>query len=114
VSSRAAFAAAAAATLTLALVPWDGSPLQRLAGGAGDGPAPRFDVPLDPAELESAATSLPVGTLYATIAPNESPLVQGNLKAAGQLYLWRHLPVQDASGAAAIVFTYRNGVVVPR
>ena len=113
-SNRGAFAAAAAATLALALVPWDGSPLRRLAGGDGDTAEPRFDVPLNPAALRRAATSLSPETRYATIAPNESPLVQGNLKAAGQLYLWRHLPVQDAARDDVIVFTYRDGVIVPR
>ena len=32
-----------------------------------------------------------------TSAPDESPLVQGNLKAAAQLYLARQLPVHDAA-----------------
>ncbi len=61
--------------------------------------------------LAEAGTSLPDDTLYATSAPDASPLVQGNLKAAGQLYLSRQLPVLDI-GRASVVFTYRNGVVV--
>ena len=108
-SARAAFAAVAAVVALLALVPWGDSPLRRLAGGEGDGPEPRFDVPLDPQLLKES--SLPDGTLYTTRAPDESPLVQGNLKAAGQLYLARHLPVQD-SRRASVVFTYRDGAVV--
>ncbi len=100
--------------LALALVPWAGSPLRRLAGGEGDGPDPRFDVPLDARTMNSAADSLPPGSLYATIATAESPLVQGNLKAAGQLYLWRQLPVQDVARRDVVVFTYRDGVVVVR
>ena len=108
-SARAAFAAVAAAVGVAALVPWADSPLRRLAGGEGDGPDPRFDVPLDPRVLKES--SLPDGTLYATSAPDESPLVQGNLKAAGQLYLASLLPVQDAR-RASVVFTYRDGAVV--
>ncbi len=107
-SARAAFAAVAAAVLLLALVPWAGSPLRRLSGGEGDGPDPRFDVPLDPRALKN--DSLPDGTLYATRAPDQSPLVQGNLKAASQLYLAHLLPVQDPR-RASVVFTYRDGVV---
>lgn len=107
-SARAAFAAVAAAVSLLALVPWAGSPLRRLAGGEGDGPDPRFDVPLDAGVLKG--TSLPEGTLYATQAPDASPLVQGNLKAAAQLYLAHLVPVQDPR-RASVVFRYRRGVV---
>ena len=113
-SSRAAFAASAAAALALALVPCNGSPLRQLAGGDGDGPEPRFTVRLDPRGLRTAAGSLPPDTLYATLAPHASPLVQGNLKAAAQLYLWRHVPVQDVGRDGVVVFTYRDGMVVAR
>jgi hypothetical protein len=109
VSARAVLVAAAVAAV--GFVPWSANPFYRLAGREGDGPDPRFDAPLDARELESAATSLPADLTYATSAPAESPLVQGNLKAAGQLYLWRQLPVQDPR-RAELVFTYRNGVVV--
>jgi hypothetical protein len=81
----------------LALAPWAGSPLRRLAGGEGDGPAPRFDVPLDARALRDEP--LAVGTTYVVSAQEQSPLVQGNAKAAAQLYLARGLPVQDASRA---------------
>ena len=110
-SSRRAFAAAAAVVLAVAAVPWPDGPLRRLAGGEGDGPQPSFDVPLDARTLASASDSLPDDLLYATSAPDAPPVVQGNLKAAGQLYLSRQLPVQDL-GRASIVFTYRNGAVV--
>ena len=110
-SSRRAFVVAALAVLGAAAVPWSDGPFRRLAGGEGEGPQPSFDVPLDVRTLASSAASLPDNTLYATSAPDASPLVQGNLKAAGQLYLSRQLPVQDI-GRASIVFTYRNGVVV--
>lgn len=107
-SASRAFAALAAAVVALSFVPVEGSPLRRLAGGRGDGPGPRFDVPLNAQALRN--TTLPDRTLYATRAPDESPLVQGNLKAAGQLYLARLLPVQDPR-RASVVFTYRDGVV---
>lgn len=95
-SARAAFAAVAAAVLLLALVPWAGSPLRRLAGGEGDGPDARFDVPLDARALRGAAERVRPGEEYATQWPGGSPLEQGNLKAAGQLYLAHALPVLDA------------------
>ena len=104
-SARAAFAVVLIAVLAAAAVPWSDGPLRRLAGGEGDGPEPTFDVPLDPTPLQRAGARLPADTRYATSAPGESPLVQGNLKAAAQLYLSRQLPVHDA----ALVFGYRNG-----
>jgi hypothetical protein len=105
VSARAAFAAVLIALLAAAAVPWSDGPLRRVAGGEGDGPEPAFDVPLDPAPLQRAGVALPADTRYETSAPDESPLVQGNLKAATQLYLSRQLPVHDAR----LVFGYRNG-----
>lgn len=106
-SARAAFAAVTVAVLAAAAVPWSDGPLRRLAGGEGDGPEPTFDVPLDPTPLQRAGTALPEDTRYVTSAPDESPLVQGNLKAAAQVYLSRQLPVHDA----ALVFGYSNGRV---
>lgn len=103
------------AVLALAVVPWSANPLYRLAGAAGDGRDPRFDVPLDPAGLRRAGETLPDGR-YFTDASSESPLVQGNLKAAGQLYLSRLVPVQVESNAAYVV-RYGSGrpiVLVPR
>jgi hypothetical protein len=105
VSARAAFAVVTAAVLAAAAVPWSDGPLQRLAGREGDGPEPTFDVPLDSAPLQRAGARLRDDTRYATSAPDESPLVQGNLKAAAQLYLSRQLPVHDAP----LVFGYRDG-----
>lgn len=96
-SARATLAGVAAAVFALALVPWADSPLRRLAGGEGDGPDPRFDVPLDASAVRE--TSLPTGTTYFVSAPERSPLVQGNAKAAAQLYLAAGLPVQEASRA---------------
>jgi hypothetical protein len=105
VSARAWFAVVAIAVLAAAAVPWSDGPFRRLAGGEGDGPEPTFDVPLDPTPLQRAGVRLPDDARYETSAPDESPLVQGNLKAAAQLYLSRQLPVHDAP----LVFGYRNG-----
>lgn len=104
-----------AAVLALALVPWSANPLYRLAGGEGDGRDPHFDVPLDPSRLRGAGETLPAGR-YFTDAAFERPLVQGNLKAAGQLYLSRLLPVQVEANGAYVV-RYERGrpvVLVPR
>ena len=92
--------------LGLGLVPWSESPLWRLAGGEGDGPDARFDVPLDPAPLRALADATPDDTEYVTEAPGGSPLEQGNLKAAGQLYLFRLLPRLNGS---PLVVRYRDG-----
>lgn len=100
--------------LALALVPWSANPFYRLAGAEGDGRDPRFDVPLDPTRLRRDGETLRERR-YFVDASFESPLVQGNLKAAGQLYLSRLLPVQ-VEGSAAVVL-YENGrpvVLVPR
>ena len=105
----------AAAVLALALVPWSPNPFYRLAGSDGDGRDPHFDVPLAPGGLRRADETLPAGR-YFTDAAFETPLVQGNLKAAGQLYLARMLPVQVEANGAYVV-RYRRGrpvVLVPR
>ena len=110
-SARRAFAATAVAVIALAALPWSDGPLRRLAGGKGDGPDPQFDVVLDPQTLRKLARELPEGAGYATLAPDESPLVQGNLKAAAQLYLARQLAMQDATRADVAV-GYRAGRVI--
>ncbi len=99
----------AAAVLALALVPSSANPFYRLAGSDGDGREPTFDVPLDPAPLRAAR--FPDDLPYITEAPGASPLAQGNLKAAGQLYLARQLPVQDRRRAEVRV-QYRDGRIV--
>lgn len=94
-SARTAFAAVAAVVVALSFVPWGDSPVRRLAGGEGDGPDARFDVPLDADALRSAADTVPPDDEYVTVWPGGTPLEQGNLKAAGQLYLAHALPVLD-------------------
>ena len=112
-SSRAAFAAAAAAVLAIAAVPWSDGPLRRLAGGDGDGPDPTFDVELD-ADALRAAVPLVGDSEYLTEWPGGSPLQQGNLKAAGQLYFARGLPVLDRQRAEWLVVARDGRVVVMR
>ena len=109
-SSRAAFAAAAAALLAAAVVPWSDGPLRRLAGGEGEGRDPMFDVELDAAALRAAAP-LVGDSEYVTEWPGGSPLHQGNLKAAGQLYFARGLPVLERPRAEWVV-AVRGGRVV--
>ncbi len=101
-SSRAAFAAAAVAVLAATAVPWSNGPLRRLAGNEGDGPDPTFDVQLEADDLRAAARTVSDST-YAAEWPGGSPLQQGNLKAAGQLYFPRGLPVLDPARAEWIV-----------
>lgn len=98
--------------LAVAAVPWSDGPLRRLAGGEGEGRDPNFDVRLDPSALRGEGERLPLGLRYYVDAAGTSPLVQGNAKAAGQLYLARQLPVQERRRAQAS-FGYRNGSVVP-
>lgn len=100
-AARAALiAACAVAVLLLVLVPRPSdSPLGRLANVEGDGPDPRFDVPLDAAAMRRAGRMVPDDEPYLAAAPGADPLLQGNLKAAAQLYLAPSLPVQDLNRA---------------
>lgn len=99
--------------LAAALVPWSDGPLRHLAGGEGDGRDPTFDVELDGDALRAGAPV--VGdSQYATEWPGGSPLEQGNLKAAGQLYLARGFPVLDGSRADWIVGIRGGSVVFTR
>lgn len=104
---------AAAAVLAAAAVPWSDGPLRRLAGGEGEGRDPTFDVGLD-ADALRAAAPLIGDSAYMTEWPGGSPLQQGNLKAAGQLYFARGLPVLDRARAEWIVVVRGERVVVMR
>jgi len=101
VSASRAFAAGTAVVLALAAVPWDRGPLRRLAGGEGDGRDPTFDVALDPTPLGAVCRTKP--RTYYLDAQTETPLAQGNAKAAGQLYLACSVPVQDQARADAVL-----------
>ena len=100
-AARAALLAACALLVAvLALVPAPSeSPLGRVANVEGDGPEPHFDAPLDAAAIRRAGRIVPDDETYLAAAPGADPLLQGNLKAAAQLYLAPSLPVQDLSRA---------------
>ena len=99
-----AVAAFVLVTLPLALVPApDRSPLARVVNLDGDGPDPQFDTPLDALGLRRAGALLPDDTTYFVHAPGASPLLQGNLKAATQLFLAPALPVQPPQAARWLV-----------
>lgn len=99
--------------LAAAAVPWSDGPLRRLAGGAGQGPDPTFDVELDADALRAAAPMVD-GSNYVTEWPGGSPLEQGNLKAAGQLYFARGLPVLEPSRAEWTVAVRDGNLLVTR
>jgi hypothetical protein len=99
--------------LVAAIVPWSEWPLLRLAGGEGDGRDPTFDVELDGDALR-AATPVVGDSRYAVDWSNGSPLEQGNLKAAGQLYLSRGVPVLERSRADWILGVRGKSVVLIR
>jgi hypothetical protein len=89
--------------LAATAVPWSNGPLRRLAGDeGGDGRDPTFDVKLDADDLRAAAQMVDDST-YAAEWPDGSPLQQGNLKAAGQLYFASGLAVLDPARAEWIV-----------
>lgn len=112
-SAKRALAAAAVVVLAAAAVPWSDGPLRRLAGGEGEGPDPTFDVELDGDALRAPAPAVD-GSEYVTDWPGGSPLEQGNLKAAGQLYFSRGLPVLDSSRAEWILAVRGGNVRVIR
>jgi hypothetical protein len=99
--------------LAAAAVPWSDGPLRRLAGGDGEGPDPTFDVELDAGALRAAAP-LVGDSEYVTEWPGGSPLEQGNLKAAGQLYFAHGVPVLERPRAEWIVVARDGRVVVMR
>ena len=102
----ALLAGCALAVLLLTLVPRPAdSPFGRLANVDGDGPDPHFDVQLDAEAIRRAGRMVPDDDTYLVAAPGASPLLQGNLKAAAQLYLAPSLPVQGL-GRAQWVLAY--------
>lgn len=109
--SWARAAALGAVVVALGFVPWSDNPLYRLAGQAGDGPDARLDAPLDPSPLRAFADGTEPDTTYFVDAADATPLEQGNLKAAGQLYLSRLLPVLER-GRAEIFVRLRDGRIV--
>ena len=104
-AARAALIAACVlVAVALALVPRPSdSPLGRLANVDADGSDPRFDAPLDASAIRRAGRIVPDDETYLAVAPGADPLLQGNLKAAAQLYLAPSLPVQDLNRAQWIL-----------
>jgi hypothetical protein len=100
-AARAAlFGACSLVVLLLALVPRPAdSPLGRLANVDGDGPDPRYDAPLDGDAVRRAGRIVPDDDTYGVVVRGGDPLLQGNLKAAAQLFLAPALPVQDLNRA---------------
>jgi hypothetical protein len=88
------------------------SPLGRVANVDGDGRDPLWDTPVDGAAMRRAGELLPDDARYLLWAPAAPPLLQGNLKAAGQLFLAPALPVQDPA-AARWVLSYRASPSLP-
>jgi hypothetical protein len=97
----------AATVAVLSIVPSPSrSPLGRLGSFEADGPDPSYDAPVDAAAIRRAADLLPRDVTYYVHAPRADPLLQGNLKAAGQLLFTPAVPVQDPA-AAEWVLSYR-------
>jgi len=88
------------------------SPLGRVANVDGDGPDPLWDTPVDGAALRRAGELLPDDARYLVWSPGATPLLQGNLKAAAQLFLAPALPVQDPA-LASWVLSYRASPTLP-
>ena len=106
--------AAVAAGLVLAgVVAALPGPGRRLAEIPGDGPDPAYDVPLPEAQLREAGRRLPDDATYILRTPGATPLVAGNLKAAGQLFFAPALPAQDERLARWEV-VYRRGALTVR
>jgi hypothetical protein len=101
------------AALLLAVVPWVRTPLARVANYDGDGPDPVYDAAVDGAAIRRAGDALPDRTTYFLYAPHASPLLAGNLKAAGQLFLSPALPVRDPRAARWILSWGAGGRVPP-
>lgn len=89
------------------------SPLGRVASLDRDTRDPVWDTSVDGEAVRSAGELLPDDARYFVWAPGASPLLQGNLKAAAQLFLAPALPVRDAA-VAEWVLSYRASPALPR
>ena len=105
--SRSAAAVAAGLVLAGVLAALPG-PGRRLAEIPGDGPDPVYDAPLPAERIREVGRRLPDDAVYLLRTPGATPLVAGNLKAAGQLFFAPALPAQDARVALWEV-VYRDG-----
>jgi hypothetical protein len=105
--SRSALAVAAGVVLAVLVAATPG-PGRRLAEIPGDGPDPRYDVPLPKQAIRETGRGLTKDDTYALQTPGATPLVAGNLKAAGQLFFAPALPVLDVRRADWVI-VYRDG-----
>jgi hypothetical protein len=98
VSARARAALLAGLVLATAVVVL-ATPARQLAEADGAGADPVYDVPIDPASVRRAAAAVPDDSTYFADAGTAPPLEQGNLKAAGHLFLTPALPLLDPGEA---------------
>ena len=110
--SRSLVAVAAGVVLAGVVAALPG-PGRRLAEIPGDGYDPVYDVSLPAGRIREIGRQLPDDTTYILRAPGATPLVAGNLKAAGQLFFAPALPVQDERLARWEV-VYRRGALTLR
>ena len=101
-------AAVGAGLVLAALIAALPGPGRRLAEIPGDGPDPVYDTALPAERIRDVGRRLPNEGAYILRTPGASPLVAGNLKAAGQLFFAPALPVQDERLARWEV-AYRDG-----
>lgn len=113
-SSRARAALIAALALATALLVV-ATPARKLVDADGAGADPIYDAPIDAASVRRAAETVPDDSTYFVDAAEQPPLVQGNLKAAGHLFLTPALPVLDPAQADwTLTYGPGNRVVVTR
>ena len=107
----AAAALVAAAVLVSPAVPGPlGEPTRRLSNTDGDGPDPHWDRPVDGAAIRRAGDVVPDDAGYFLDVATDDPVLRGNLKAAGQLFLAPALPLRSPQPAAWVV-RYADGRV---
>ena len=103
----------ALATAALAALPEPLSgPIRRVAEYDAAGPDPLWDADVDGAAIRRAGRLLPDDTTYYVHASRADPVLFGNLKAAGQLFLFPALPVRGVE-QARWVLSYRAARLLP-
>lgn len=112
-ASRLAAVAAAAVVLGSAVIPGPpGEPARRLLNVDADGRDPRWDRPLDGTSVRRAGSIVPDDSTYLLDVRGADPVLQGNLKAAAQLFLAPALPVQSEANADWVLRLRAGRVVV--
>ena len=106
-SNKRLLAGVAAATAVLLALPFDANPLRRLANFHADCPDPLYDRPIDGQAVRDAGAALPDDATYILVVRGD-PVLQGNLKAAAQVFFAPALPVQGHRDAEWIV-AYADG-----